>query len=406
MSSYEVYQQDGVPIKAWIKGVSFENGAKQQLINVSKLPFIFKHLVVLPDVHLGKGCCIGSVIPTIGAVIPACTGVDLGCGMISVKTTLTANDLPNNLRSIRSEIEKAIPHGRTDHGGTSDKGSWGWDSPREVGTVWDSLRDDLKVIKQKHPKIDDRNARRQLGTLGSGNHFYEICLDENNNVWLMLHSGSRGIGNQIGSYFIELAKKDMKIHFINLPDKDLAYLSEGTEYFNDYIQGVDWAQNYARQNRELMMKFSLEAFSKALNRQIKVTEEAVNCHHNFLVKEHHYNTNIWITRKGAVRARENDLAIIPGSMGSKSFIVRGKGNPESFQSCSHGAGRAMSRSEAKRKFTIEDHIKATDGVECKKDISVIDETPMAYKNIDAVLNAESDLVEIVHTLKQICCIKG
>jgi len=247
---------------------------------------------------------------------------------------------------------------------------------------------------------------RHLGTLGTGNHFIEVCLDEAGAVWVMLHSGSRGVGGRIGSHFIELAKLEMERWFIHLPDRDLAYLSEGSQYFNDYIEVVGWAQDFALVNRQLMMEATLGAISTALGRPVKTGATAVNCHHNYVSREHHFGKNVLVTRKGAVRAREGDLGIIPGSMGARSYIVRGKGNPDSFHSCSHGAGRAMSRTEAKKRFTLEEHAAATAGVECRKDSEVIDETPAAYKDIDAVMAAQVDLVDVVHTLKQVVCVKG
>lgn len=391
-----------VPIKGFTEGVQVEKEALQQLKNIANLPFIHKHVAVMPDVHAGKGSTIGSVIVTKGAIIPAAVGVDIGCGMMAVKTNLTASDLPDNLFNIRSAIEKAVPHGRTDNGGINDRGAFG--ERKSLG----SLIDGLKSIVEKHPKLTraSEKASHHLGTLGTGNHFIEICLDENQDVWIMLHSGSRGIGNAIGTHFIELAKQEMRRFFINLPDMDLSYLPQGSNHFDDYMFAVSWAQSFARANREAMMKATLNAISITLNRDVIADEIAVNCHHNYVNTESHFGSNVLVTRKGAVRAREGDLGIIPGSMGAKSFIVRGKGNADSFHSCSHGAGRAMSRTKARNIFTIEDHIAATNGVECRKDNDVIDETPMAYKDIDKVMYAQRDLVEIVHTLKQVVCVKG
>jgi tRNA-splicing ligase RtcB (3'-phosphate/5'-hydroxy nucleic acid ligase) len=329
--------------------------------------------------------------------------------MIALELSAKAGDLPSGaLPKIRSAIESAIPHGRTNNGGNDDKGAWGWDSPREIGSAWTALEPRLNAIFEKHPKIRGSNSRRHLGTLGTGNHFIELCHDENDHLWVMLHSGSRGVGNAIGTYFIERARKQMEKYFVHLPDKDLAYIPDETSEFDDYWEALMWAQNFAFVNRQLMMQFTVRAIAEILDRPDFniVTNEVVNCHHNYVAKESHFGQNVWVTRKGAVRAREGDLGIIPGSMGVKSFIVRGKGNPESFLSCSHGAGRRMSRGQAKKSFTVEDHIKATEGVECRKDASVIDETPMAYKSIDDVMNAQSDLVDIVHTLKQIVCVKG
>lgn len=403
---FELIESDGAPIKAWTRGVQVEDVAKKQLRNLAGLPFIHKHIAAMPDVHWGMGATVGSVIATKGAIIPAAVGVDIGCGMIAQRTTLTANDLPDNLSGLRSAIEARIPHGRTNDGGPGDRGAWGDQLP-EVAEL-DTHMWGLDAIVAKHPGIEKaaRRARNHAGTLGTGNHFVEVCLDLEGRVWIMLHSGSRGIGNRIGTHFIELAKKDMRRWFINLPDQDLAYFPEGSELFNDYREAVNWAQGFARINREIMMSAALSALAEAVPKPFTCDCEAVNCHHNYVSEERHFGENVLVTRKGAVRAGAGDLGIIPGSMGAKSFIVRGKGNRESFCSCSHGAGRAMSRGEAKRTFTLADHIKATEGVECRKDEDVIDETPAAYKDIDAVMAAQSDLVEVVHTLRQVVCVKG
>jgi tRNA-splicing ligase RtcB len=402
--NYEVIQPaDGRHIKLWTRGVPVEDDAKKQLCNIARLPFIFSHLAVMPDVHLGKGSTIGSVIPTLGAVIPAAVGVDIGCGMIAARTSLTAADLPDNLAGWRAAIEKAVPHGRTP--GNRDQGAW-TNPPPDVDEVWAELEPEFRRIVEKHPKLARTNHRNHLGTLGTGNHFIEVCLDEVDNVWFMLHSGSRGVGNAIGSYFIELAKEDMRRYFINLPDADLAYFPQGTAHFQDYVQAVEWAQTYARRNRALMMKHVVEAVRRVMAKPFEAEVEAVNCHHNYVQREHHFGKNILVTRKGAVSAREGELGIIPGSMGARSYIVRGKGEAQSFCSCSHGAGRVMSRSEARRRFTVTDQVQATAGVECRKDAEVIDEIPLAYKDIDAVMRAQADLVEIVHTLKQVVCVKG
>lgn len=397
--------ENGRPVKMWTQGVPVEDEAKRQLENTAKMPFIFKHIAVMPDVHLGKGSTIGSVIPTIGAIIPAAVGVDIGCGMIAVRTSLHASDLPDNLSAVRDAIERAVPHGREVNRSKRDKGAWN-DVPETVNRAWLQLDPDFKQIIDKYPKLKNTNNRVHLGTLGTGNHFIEVCLDENQAVWFMLHSGSRGIGNAIGSLFIELAKKDMQRHFINLPHQDLAYLVEGSEHYNDYVFAVDWAQRYARLNRETMMNNVIAAVRTVITKPFTLEMEAVNCHHNYVQKEQHFGQDVLVTRKGAVSAQAGELGIIPGSMGAQSFIVRGKGNPDAFCSCSHGAGRTMSRTEAKRRFSIEDQIKATAGVECRKDSDVIDEIPMAYKDIDAVMTAQSELVEIVHTLKQVVCVKG
>lgn len=395
--------QGGLPIKAWTRGVQVEDEAKKQLRNLAGLPFIHKHIAVMPDVHWGMGATVGSVIATKGAIVPAAVGVDIGCGMMAQRTTLVASDLPDNLFGLRSEIERRVPHGRTNNGGIGDRGAWG-----DVQALPLSMGHTLSQITEKHPKIAQaaERASQHLGTLGTGNHFVEVCLDEEQRVWIMLHSGSRGIGNRIGSYFIEKAKEDMRRWFINLPDVDLAYIPHGSDLFKDYCNAVEWAQGFAKLNRERMMAAALEALSVAVPKPFTCDCEAVNCHHNYVSWERHYGDNVMITRKGAVKAGLGDLGIIPGSMGAKSFIVSGKGNRESFCSCSHGAGRSMSRTEAKRRFTLADHIAATAGVECRKDDDVIDETPAAYKSIDDVMLAQADLVDIVHTLKQVVCVKG
>jgi tRNA-splicing ligase RtcB (3'-phosphate/5'-hydroxy nucleic acid ligase) len=406
--SYEVIPppEGGVPIKAWIKGVALEDAAAQQLKNVARLPFIHRWIAAMPDVHWGMGATVGSVIPTAGAIVPAAVGVDIGCGMMATRTSLTASDLPDDLRALREAIEKAVPHGRTNNGGPGDRGAW-HDPPEPQQRAWRELEPRYRRILEKHPKLDRGSHLGHLGTLGTGNHFIEVCLDEEQRVWLMLHSGSRGVGNRIGSYFIELAREDMRTWFINLPDKDLAYLPEGTAHFDDYVEAVGWAQDYARRNRELMMESVVRAVRGLRGLPpFDVDVQVVNCHHNYVERERHYGKDVWVTRKGAVRARQGDLGIIPGSMGARSYIVRGKGNPESFTSCSHGAGRAMSRAEAKQRFSLEDHAKATAGIECRKDEDVIDETPAAYKPIDAVMEAQKDLVEVVHTLRQVVCVKG
>jgi tRNA-splicing ligase RtcB len=433
--TYNVIKPDaGVPIKAWTKGVQLEDAAREQLLNVALLPFIYKWVAAMPDVHWGIGATVGSVIPTRGAIIPAAVGVDIGCGMMAVQTSLNARDLPDNLHGIREAIEGAVPVGRSDNGGKNDRGAWK-DAPVHHLDVWAKLNATYDQIVGKYPKLAHPQKTNHLGTLGTGNHFIEVCLDESETVWFLLHSGSRGVGNRFGTFFIELAKNDMRQWMINVPDKDLAYLPQGTEHFDDYVRAVHWAQNYALANRELMMRNLIAAVrgsglvpafatggnkSGAFSAPTGETPVApsgvggpgcpphtvVSCHHNYVTWEHHYGENVLITRKGAVRAREGDMGIIPGSMGARSYIVRGKGNPESFMSCSHGAGRAMSRTEAKRRFTLEDHAKATAGVECRKDADVIDETPMAYKSIDAVMEAQKDLVDIVHTLRQVVCVKG
>jgi len=404
--NFDVIDGARVPIKCWTRGVPFEAEAKQQLLNIARLPFIHGWVAVMPDVHLGKGAMVGSVIPTLGAVIPAAVGVDIGCGMMAVETTLSAGDLPENLHGVRTAIEKAVPHGRSERSWKRDEGAWG-EPPEAVLAEWSELARRFEEIAGKHKAIAKANHVTHLGTLGTGNHFIEVCLDEGEHVWFVLHSGSRGVGNKIGSYFIELAKEDMRRHFIDLPDQDLAYLPEGTEHFADYVEAVEWAQDYAARNRRLMMDALIRAVGSVKGiPPFRADVMAVNCHHNYVSREHHLGKNVLLTRKGAVRARKGDLGIIPGSMGARSYIVRGLGNADSFHSCSHGAGRTMSRNEAKRRFTVADHIAATKDVECRKDADVIDETPAAYKSIDAVMEAQKDLVEVVHTLKQVVCVKG
>ena len=393
----------GKPIKLWTHGVPVEDAARRQLINTAQLPFIFKHLAVMPDVHQGKGSTIGSVIPTLGAIIPAAVGVDIGCGMIAARTSLRACDLPDHLHGLRSAIEQAVPHGKTF--GKQDQGAWS-DVPAAADQAWQALAERFRAITEKYPRLEKSNHRHHLGTLGGGNHFIEVCLDQDERVWIMLHSGSRGVGNAIGTHFIELAQADMRQHLANLPDRDLAYFEEGSRHFADYVEAVGWAQDYARQNRALMLQAVLDATRRVLRRPFEARLEAVDCHHNYVQRESHFGREVLVTRKGAVSAQRGQLGIIPGSMGAKSYIVRGLGNPESFCSCSHGAGRLMSRAQAKKRFTLEDQRRATAAVECRKDRKVIDEIPMAYKDIDAVMAAQRDLVEVVHTLRQVVCVKG
>jgi len=403
-TAYNVIQESGgVPIKLWTRGVPLEDEARRQLINMASLPFIHRWIAVMPDVHLGKGATVGSVVPTVGAIVPAAVGVDIGCGMIATRTTLSASDLPDSLHGLRTAIEHAVPHGRSP--GPRDRGAWS--SPPDASLDgWSALESDFRKITSKYPKLAKTNNLNHLGTLGTGNHFVEVCLDESDQVWFMLHSGSRGVGNAIGTHFIDLAKQDMRRWMINLPDQDLAYLPEGSEHFEDYVFAVEWAQRFARTNRAIMMRRVVEAAKKVIAKPFDAATEAVNCHHNYVSREHHYGADVLVTRKGAVSAKQGEMGIIPGSMGAKSFIVRGLGNPESFHSCSHGAGRVMSRTEARKRITLEDHARATAHVECRKDADVVDESPAAYKPIDAVMAAQSDLVEIVHTLRQVVCVKG
>jgi tRNA-splicing ligase RtcB (3'-phosphate/5'-hydroxy nucleic acid ligase) len=397
-----------VPLKVWDGDgqVPMEEEALRQMERICQLPFIYEHAALMPDGHLGIGGAVGAVVPTVGAIVPAVVGVDLGCGMAAVRTTLTANDLPDSLGHVRAAIETEVPHGRTNEGGDNDKGSH-LKLTTDVEAAWLGLKPGYDHILDRHPHLSHKRAANQLGSLGTGNHFIELCLDENNDVWIMLHSGSRGAGNKIGTYFTELAKTDMEKFFIHLPDKNLAYLPEDTEHFDDYVNAVEWAQNYAQINRELMLSSVVRALSRKTRLPpFSLKDEAVNCHHNYVTRENHFGNNVWVTRKGAVSAKKGRLGIIPGSMGTASFIVRGKGNPQSFSSCSHGAGRKMSRTEAKRTFTLKDHEYATRGVECRKDKDVIDETPGAYKAIETVISAQEDLIEVVHRLRQVLCVKG
>ena len=387
------------PIKIWTEDIEVE--ALTQLKNLARLPFIAGNgIACMPDVHAGIGSTVGSVIATDRAIIPAAVGVDIGCGMNAVRLSLKASDLPESLKNIRYDIEKAVPVGA----GGKHQGEWKLENlyTRLPDTSFDLCKNLNENISQDYWK----KAGSQLGTLGSGNHFIELCIDENQDVWVMLHSGSRGIGNMIGSYFIEKAKKTMERYFISLPDNDLAYFPEGTDDFKDYMDAVQWAQDYALENRKVMMEAVIQALRKNIVLNFTITQEAINCHHNYVEKENHFGRNLWVTRKGAIRAREGDLGIIPGSMGQRSYIVRGKGNLDSYCSCSHGAGRAMSRTEARKRFTVADLVAQTDGVECRKDDAVLDEIPSSYKNIDEVMANQTDLVEVVHILKQVMCIKG
>jgi tRNA-splicing ligase RtcB len=391
-----------VPVKVWT--ADLEPQARKQLENVARLPIIHGHVAAMPDVHAGIGATVGSVIPTKGAVIPAAVGVDLGCGVNAVRLSITAKDLPTSLGKIRSAIEHAVPVGFDMHGAAKGRGGRREDKARE-------MQRGLDAIAAKNPKIatmqkDFRETWvRQLGTLGGGNHFIEVCLDEDQNVWVMLHSGSRGIGNVIGRYFIERARREMERQDTKLPDRDLAWLAEGTPAFDEYVEAVHWAQDYATENRREMMEAILAAIRPHLP-AFRIVGEAISCHHNYVAREKHFGENLLVTRKGAIRAGVGELGVIPGSMGARSFIVRGKGNPESLCSCAHGAGRRMSRTEAKKRFTEADVVRQTAGVECRKDAGVIDEIPGAYKDVDEVMANQSDLVDVVHTLRQVVCVKG
>jgi tRNA-splicing ligase RtcB len=384
-----------VPVEIYTGEI--EAAARQQLVNISRLPIVHHHVAAMPDVHLGIGATVGSVIPTKKAIIPAAVGVDIGCGMMAARLSLTANELDEAaLKKVFGQISRDVPVGFGQHADGRDAAK--------------RFKKGLARVLEKHPGIGKRVGKKshwaqQLGTLGGGNHFIEVCLDESDRVWAMLHSGSRGIGNAIGGYFIELAKKDALRNNVHLPDADLAYFPEGAQHFDDYVEAVGWAQDYARANREEMMDLVLDAMHRHLP-SFEVTDEAVNCHHNYVEREQHYGEKVWLTRKGAIRARAGELGIIPGSMGARSYIVRGKGAAGSFHSCAHGAGRRMSRNAAQKQFSVRDLEEQTQGVVCRKDKGVIDEIPGAYKDIDEVMANQSDLVDVVHTLKQVVCVKG
>lgn len=398
MPIQKVLTNQRVPVKIWTDDV--DERSMEQLNNIAQMPFIHHHVAAMPDVHLGIGATIGSVIATHKAIIPAAVGVDLGCGMVAARLSITANDLDEkSLKKVFDQITRDVPVGRAQH--ADNRLLLDAAKPFEAG---------LKGLTDRHPELLKSFGKfskwtNQMGTLGGGNHFIEVCLDEADQVWVMLHSGSRGIGNAIADYFIKLARKDMERWMIQLPDRDLAYFPEGTEHFADYVDAVQWAQEYAMQNRRSMLDLVLASLRRHLP-PFEVTTEAVNCHHNYVAKEHHYGADVWVTRKGAIRARVGDLGIVPGSMGARSYIVTGKGNPESFCSSAHGAGRRMSRTAAEKFFTEEDLAEQTIGVICRKDKGVLDEIPGAYKDIDLVMANQSDLTEILHSLKQVVCVKG
>jgi len=394
----QVVEEGRVPVRIYTGEI--EAQARQQLVNVSQLPIVHHHVAAMPDVHTGIGATVGSVIATHRAIIPAAVGVDIGCGMIATRTSLAAEQLDEtSLRRVFDQISRDVPVGRGQH-----------KEGRVLGAAAKPFERGLGKVLEKHPELEKRFPRTQnwacqMGTLGGGNHFIEVCLDEAGSVWAMLHSGSRGIGNAIGTCFIELARRDAERRQLNLPDRDLAYFEEGAQHFDDYVEAVGWAQGYAAANRNAMLDLVLDALRRHLP-PFETTGEAVNCHHNYVEREHHYGKDVWVTRKGAIRAREGDLGIIPGSMGAKSYIVRGRGAAESFESCAHGAGRRMSRTQAAKTYTPRDLAEQTAGVLCRKDSGVIDEIPGAYKNIDEVMENQRDLVDVAHTLKQVLCVKG
>ena len=393
MSLSVIKNESGAPVKLWTPLAEVESAVLTQLKNTASLPFIYKHVAVMPDVHYGIGATVGSVVATKGAVVPACVGVDIGCGMMASKMPFKANRLPDNLQGLFDSISKAVPVGQDQHNQVVP------------------LPFNVKGYELLPDKITDNPERmtKQMGTLGGGNHFIEVCLDLEQNVWVMLHSGSRGIGNKIGNYYIDRAKEVMKQYMISLADPNLAYLVENSQLFNEYWRDLQWAQKYAMQNREVMMTLVMRSIAEVIfgdKTTVVSPLLTVNCHHNYAERENHYGENVIVTRKGAVRARVGDMGIIPGSMGTRSYIVEGLGNSESFCSCSHGAGRVMSRSKAKEKFDLKDVLIQTDGIMCRKDAGIIDELPGAYKNIDQVMENQKDLVKIVAQLRQVLCVKG
>ena len=401
----KVYQEGNRIIKGWHDGVKVEEKALDQLRNLTKLPFIYKWVASMADIHWGNGSAVGTVVPTVGAIVPSAVGVDIGCGMIAVNTGLKRNDFGDNLGYLRECIERAVPCGRSDNGGPRDIGAWG-EIPDHVLKIWaDEFAMEYLDIIHKHPGAHAKNTVNQLGTLGTGNHFIELSATEAGEVWIVLHSGSRGLGNKIGSYFTALAKELCKKWFVNLPDPELAYLPAGTQEFKDYLDAVHFAQRFALRNREIMLKATADVVGSVTGKAVSVAK-VLNTHHNYVAWENHYGKNVLITRKGAVRAQEGDMCIIPGSMGTRTYIAQGLGNPESFHSCSHGAGRAMGRNEAKRTFSLIQHCAATAGVECDKTEGTLDETPLAYKNVDDVMAAQVDLVQPVVVLKQFLNVKG
>ena len=400
-------EQDRVPMKVWNGTMEVDQNAMAQIRNVASLPIVSPHVAVMPDYHVGIGCTVGTVVPTVKAIIPSCVGVDIGCGMTAVQTNVDANHL--TLAKLFTEIERAIPVG-----GPGVKGSWlqdRWKStPKDVDAHWSRLQGSWKQLLSKHPKLEGVTYT-QLGTLGTGNHFIEVTVEKNtSNVWLVLHSGSRGLGNRIGTYFISKAREA----WLNdpeqrsLPDRDLAWLSEDTPIFADYIHGLTLATRFAELNRTNMMYRLIQVVSDHLGKDVRTDGVVVSSHHNYVAQETHFGQSCWVTRKGAVSAKLGEFGIIPGSMGKEAltYIVSGKGNPESLMSCSHGAGRRLSRSKAKLEITLDQHILATEGVVCRKDLDVIDESPAAYKDIKEVMAAQADLVKIEFELEKIVCIKG
>lgn len=405
-----IKSRGSLDIKAWNNGVHFESGVYDQSRDVAEIPGVVG-ISLMPDAHFGMGCTVGSVIATKGIIIPAAVGVDIGCGMDAVRTNLTIADLPKSLAYLREEIEAMIPVGFDYHSPKRLHDPRHVNTSIAVGKYYRELAAGSDSVFNKHPGVLDLGKnmydkiRSQLGTLGGGNHFIELSLDENDDLWIVLHSGSRGIGNCTGRYFINLAKAECATNGVKLPSKNLAYFTEGSSGYDDYYEAVQWAQQYAFNNRAAMLELVIVGLARHFS-TFDLADDVISCHHNFVQSEIHGGEKLNITRKGAVYAGEGVMGIIPGSMGAKSFIVRGLGNADSYESCSHGAGRAMSRTDAKKTFTVADHVAATAGIECRKDKGVLDETPGAYKSIDAVMAAQTDLVEPVHTLRQVVSVKG
>ncbi|MCY3690804.1 MAG: RtcB family protein, partial [Chloroflexi bacterium] len=381
----------GPNVLSWLPADQIEESAMQQIENLSRMPFIFKHVAVMPDCHFGMGATVGSVIPTNRAIIPAAVGVDIGCGMIAVKTPLTREDLPEDLSDIRKAIEHQVPLSAGHYNRSIKKTA----KPR------------IEQLEAKAAELDrldfydklDKNWRKQLGSLGSGNHFIEVVLDEEGYAWAFLHSGSRGVGNRMAAHHIKIAKALMEKWYINLPDADLAYLVEDTPEFDDYMKDLEWAQEFALLNREEMMERIIRLLQYRCGDFEPV--ETVQCHHNFTQREHHFGKNILVSRKGAIEAREGQLGLIPGSMGTRSYVVRGKGNAASFNTAPHGAGRRLSRNKARANFTMEDFDRDMVGIEVNRSEAFLDELPGAYKDIDVVMEQSAGLVEILHTFRQI-----
>ncbi len=394
-------------VKAWVEGVPVEEGVWKQVANLAAVPGV-ERIALMADCHIGNGACVGSAILTHDIVIPAAVGVDIGCGMIAAPLNLTRTDLPQSLAELRAVIEAHIPVGRTNNGQKGDRGAWG-EPPADVMETWNGkLETAYTAMIERYPIMTHPFVTNHLGTLGTGNHFIELCVEQGGTerLWMMLHSGSRGIGNKVGVGFTKLAQVECKRWHVELPDPELAFLPRGTDLFRDYLAYANWAQGYAWQSRLIMFNRLLDGVRQVNPEAAILGDELVHCHHNYVAEERHFGQNALLTRKGAVNAERGRMGIIPGSMGARSYITRGLGNPEALMTSSHGAGRVMSRNAARKAISMEEHIAAVAGVECRLDKDVIDESPAAYKPIDAVILAQRDLTEVVHTLKQIVCVKG